>query len=160
MIRLCQSVAAQLHRELHGLLQELSQNRHRARQIGPRSQRRLHQDTPGWYSPANSVPRIRPKATAPGRLPKSARSPAVGPISHWRRLPCRLCFGLPSTGCEVSAPAPWLAARVPAQRSAGRPDCARRDPGRQSTARLHPSPRRAFHGGQDAARPAHHALRF
>jgi hypothetical protein len=36
--------------------------------------------------------------------------------------------------------------------AAGRPDCARRDPGRQSTARLHPSPRRSFHGGQDAAR--------
>jgi aryl-alcohol dehydrogenase len=41
-----------------------------------------------------------------------------------------------------------------------RQDCARRDPGRQSTAGLHPSPRRSFHGGQDAARPAHHALRF
>jgi hypothetical protein len=72
----------------------------------------------GWYSPANSVPRIRSKAAAPRRLPKSARSPAAGPISHWRRLPYRLCFGLPSTGCEVSAPASWLAAPVPAPRSA------------------------------------------
>jgi hypothetical protein len=43
--------------------------------------------------------------------------------------------------------------------AAGRPDCARCDPGRQSTARLHPSPRRSFHGGRNAARPAHNALR-
>ena len=45
---------------------------------------------------------LRPPLTAPAgpslvarRLPKSARSPSAGPISHWRRLPCRLCFGLP-----------------------------------------------------------------
>src|SRR6516164_4455030 len=71
-------------------------------------------------SPANSGPRIRSKAAEARRLPASARSPAAGPISHWRRLPCRLCFGLPSTGCEVSAPASWSAAPVPARRSASR----------------------------------------
>ena len=33
-----------------------------------------------WRSPANSVPRIRSKAAAPRRSPKSARSPAAAPI--------------------------------------------------------------------------------
>src|SRR6516164_3050749 len=74
----------------------------------------------GCGLPANSVPRIRSKAAAPTRSPKSARSPAAAPISHWRRLPCRRCFGLPSTGYEVSAPASWSAALEPARRSASR----------------------------------------
>ena len=49
----------------------------------------------GWLSLANSVPRIRSKAAAPRRSPKSAGSPAAAPISRWRRRPCRLCFGSP-----------------------------------------------------------------
>jgi Zn-dependent alcohol dehydrogenase len=62
-----------------------------------------------------------------------------------------ILVGSARAGTEVSFEMLWL--------QGGR-TVARRDPGRQPATGFHPSPRGSFHGGQDAARPAHHALRF
>ena len=114
----------------------------------------------------NSVPRTRSKAAALRRSPKSARSPGEA------RLRTRDVGG----SGRFSAGSRWAArsrhlhpGRQRSRRYGGqfrdavvarRPDRAWRDPGRQSAAGLHPSPRRPFHGGQDAARPPHYAIRF